>query len=272
MMTEYELFDAWAPEPPPEGPRWTDWAKPVLFAHVLHASVEAPAPDSSWVPAPGAGEPVELPAPDVAWAPAPEKKCAIVVDVRGAASALVGAALAQRGYRVVPLYNGTPNPVLSRPAVDAKPILRALMSHASEVRAASVATDAPPAFLLDGARGGTGAPGPGVFDNRWVVLPQDFPSANYILSQEIREAIVASDSGSGVRADLAHVLLRWQKAGVAVRVFDATTGEVRDVTIPRPWNFGAVWYAALAIMGLRRNSAGGFGSIVPMPGESGGWG
>ena len=38
-MTREELFDAWAPA----GGPWSDWAKPVLFAHVEGDRITYPA-------------------------------------------------------------------------------------------------------------------------------------------------------------------------------------------------------------------------------------
>ncbi len=49
---------------------------------------------------------------------------------------------------------------------------------------------------------------------------------------------------------------------------------LKPIWCPGCGDFGVVSavYRALALMGLRRNSAGGFGSIVPIPGEGGGFG
>jgi hypothetical protein len=44
------------------------------------------------------------------------------------------------------------------------------------------------------------------------------------------------------------------------------------VTVAKPKRFRSIWYRLLAIAGLRRNSAGGFGSVVPQPSSSGGGG
>jgi hypothetical protein len=42
--------------------------------------------------------------------------------------------------------------------------------------------------------------------------------------------------------------------------------------VNRPSNFKTLWYRALAMMGLRRNSAGGFGSVIPELASGGGFG
>src|SRR4051794_4793341 len=108
-MTRDELFDAWAPA----GGPWSDWAKPVLFAH--------------WPrPLPPAPEPV---AADLSWVPAPAERVALVIDLPGAASVHVGLELAARGYRPVALFNACPPPAEGEPGVavvPVEPILAAL--------------------------------------------------------------------------------------------------------------------------------------------------
>jgi len=44
----------------------------------------------------------------------------------------------------------------------------------------------------------------------------------------------------------------------------------RPVEIQKPSRFRSAMYRMLAMVGLRRNSAGGFGAIVPIPGQGGG--
>ena len=53
----------------------------------------------------------------------------------------------------------------------------------SNVGPGLAATHAPPAFLLDSDRMKAPAPDPGRFDNRWLVFPQDFPSAAFLRSR-----------------------------------------------------------------------------------------
>ena len=60
------------------------------------------------------------------------------------------------------------------------------------------------------------------------------------------------------REDLAHVLFRWQEAGLRIRGRGG-----REIRVERPPRYRALWYRALATLGLRRNDTGGFGSLVP---------
>lgn len=252
------LFATWAPE----GALWSRWAKPVLFA-TLRPEDLAPAPG----PTP-AQAPLAL---DAGFAPPPAARTAIVVDLPGAESARMGMALGRRGYRPVPLYNACPGG--PSPAVDLAPIVAELVGGAGELPQLAIAPDAPPAFLLDADRlRKIAEPVQGKFDNRWMVFPQDFPSGNLLRANGIDRALLLQrGNGSGVaRDDLRHVLLRWQEAGVAILLEDPFADrEPRAIAVTRPSRFKSVWYRVLALAGFYRNAAGGFGSLIPLPGAGG---
>jgi hypothetical protein len=131
--------------------------------------------------------------------------------------------------------------------------------------------DAPPAFLLDWDRlAGSKVLSPGTFDNRWWAFPQDFPSANLLLSRGIRTILVVQPTAGQPQQDLAHVLLRYQQAGIAILSCGAEGGSpASPITVAKPSHFGRFWYRALVLAGLRRNSAGGFGAVIPVPGSGG---
>jgi hypothetical protein len=255
-MDREELFAQWAPMESP----WSAWAKPVLFAHVSDAPLplDVPAPADDWR------------ALDVAWAPLPSDRTAIVVDLQGVGSVRMGLALAARGHRPVPLYNCCPGP---NPVLQVRPIEEALRRGAVDLAALRLDPNAPPAFLLDADR--LSAPGrlaPGMFDNRWMTFPQDFPSANFLASQGITTALVVQTEVRQPSDDLRHVLLRWQEAGIGVlQIGTARGGQPQRLLVDRPSRFRWVWYRALAALGLRRNSAGGFGSVIPHPSSGGGF-
>jgi hypothetical protein len=60
------------------------------------------------------------------------------------------------------------------------------------------------------------------------------------------------------------VLKRWQEAGLAIRGVALESRAVEDpLTLSVPGNMRALWYGALALMGLRRSSVGGFGALIP---------
>jgi hypothetical protein len=87
----------------------------------------------------------------------------------------------------------------------------------------------------------------------------------------VRRIIIVQESDAP-QSDLAHVLLRWQEAGIKILAQPYLgTGPAREITVTKPSGFRTMFYRALALMGLRRNSTGGFGGIVPEP-SSAGWG
>jgi len=252
-MTNEECFEAWAPD----GVLWSQWTKPILFARLPPAT--RPEPTEPKLDA------------NVGWAPEPRGDTAIVVDLPGARSVGAGLALARLGYRPVPLFNASDGPSA---VIDVGPIARALVAGADALRESNLKPDAPPAFLLDADRMRPRMhPGPGRFDNRWVVFPQDFPSATMLLSRGVREVLLAQVGEAAPQEDLAHVLLRWRNAGIRLLAVDVERNErPRDLLVKPPSLFRRAWYRAVALVGLRRNDAGGFGAMIPVPSAGGGGG
>lgn len=249
-MTPEQLYDLWAPDTSP----WSAWAKPILFATLAPAAAPADAP----------------PLPDASWATTLEAGTAVIVDLSGPAAVLTGLALAGLGYRPVPLFNGCSAPGM---IVDVQPVQELLRRGAGLLRDQTLAPAAPPAFLLDADRLSNAANAiPGRFDNRWAVVPQDFPSANCLQRAGITAVCLVA---SAVRDDLAHVLRRYQEAGLALSLIgpqamapqpDTPVSRPQPLAVPRPrFLFRSAWYRLLVLAGLRRNAAGGFGAVVPQP-------
>ncbi|HYU33068.1 MAG TPA: hypothetical protein VEW48_12980 [Thermoanaerobaculia bacterium] len=253
-MDSAELFDVWAPA----GAAWSPWAKPVLFA----AQPSLPPPEPV---APMAEAAPLLPRFQLTGSPA------VVVDLPGARSVQAGLALAREGFRPVPLYNGSDHPAA---LVSVQPIVREFETGAGSLAGLRLSPDAPPAFLLDAERQTPRGGVPGRYDNRWLVFPQDFPSASFLRSRQISRVVLLQEPGSPQPAeDLAHVLRRWQEAGL--EIFLTHPGEGSSpvpLQVEKPSRFRDLSYRALAVLGLRRNSAGGFGSVIPLPSSRGGGG
>jgi hypothetical protein len=270
---------------------WSPWTKPVLFAHLSSAIITKISLDTS-------DETVSV---DVSRMPRATGTTAVLVDLPGAASIAAGLALAELGYRPIPLYNSvpvllpdhsipmtapppnltaksepqTPDLLVSlsfrdeksgpRAAIDMYPIVRLLVQGAQNESLRRLSPEAPPAFLLDSRRRGIGVLcRPGDFDNRSISLPTDFPSANFLLANNIRDAVVLQEKEGTSQHDLAHTLRRWQEAGV--RIMTAMPGATpQAVLVPQPPRFRHMWYGLLARMGLRQNPLGGFGGFLPVP-------
>jgi len=267
-MKPEEAYLAWAP---PDS-LWSPWAIPVPFAG-LDCRGPAGAPEE-------AGLGGLLPGLRL------ERDRAVILDLPGDQAVRVALALALRGFRPVPLFDGSPGPTLApafgwlvggpAPAaagrgvsVDMRELLRWLCIGSLILRGCRIAADAPPVFLLDDRRAGEArAIGPDAFDNRWKTFPQDFPSARFLKEHGIGRALLVATRREQPQEDLAHVLLGWQEEGI--RIEAASAGEAdaaQPMEIRRPPRFRALWYRALAILRLRRSFSAGFGA---WPSGSGG--
>jgi hypothetical protein len=261
-VTADPIYQAWAPE----DAIWSRWVKPVVFAHLSATVVQSAAA--------GASDSVL----DLSWLPAADGSTALVVDLPGAQSVLVGLSLAVNGYRPVPLFNSVPHPAdqgLSgtgpRVVVDMSQVVSLIILGADRLSQLDLAPNAPPAFLLDVQRRGAHASlSPRTFDNRSISLPTDFPSANFLLAQGIRRVVVVQPAFGHPETDLSHTLRRWQQADIEMLVasmIDQTPPHPID--IPAPPRFLHLLYGLLARMGLRRNPLGGYGGFIPEPSSSG---
>jgi hypothetical protein len=270
-VTPEELYSLWAPK----DSAWSQWVLPVPFAQLTCPdSVSNDTPPSfnlDWLPLGNQGD------------------LGIVVDLPGGDSIYYGLALLNRGYRPVPVIDGSPGPdqhvtlltgssvssgeqYKSACVVDMREMLLALCRGAESLRMTRLAPDAPPAFLLDSKRMGI-VPYviESVFDNRWMAFPQDFPSGHFLKNRGIRRIVLVHDTFvKDPQEDLAHVLLRWQQEGIAIESKSAHFGDTPiPIQVSRPFRFRATWYRVLATLGLRRNDAGGFGGYPPDPSGAG---
>lgn len=250
-MDKDEIYRIWAPSDAP----WSRWVKPVLFSF-MDSRFDVGRPsitqfNTDWPPRPG--------------------QAVIVVDLPGEDGVVWGLQLARLGYRPIPLYNALPFPPsekmfpATRPecTVDVVPILTALYRETAALKEIRPAADALPAFLLDAARRvARKDPEPGVFDNRSVCFSTDFPSAEFLSSQHITQAIILQ-RGSNVAGDLLLVLLEWQKAGIQLLRKDPMEAvPPKPIVVEPPSFLRRLWYRISVALTLRRGELGGFGGIV----------
>lgn len=229
---------------------WSPWAKPALFAQSVsdrYDTVSNQAPATPIV---------------MRWASGLKACTGIVLDAPGQICIPVVLQLARMGFRPVPLFNVTTG---TNAVVDVLPIRAGLFSSAAVLESLKLPPDAPPVFVIDAHRCPLSGPGlPGEFDNRWVVFPQDFPSAKFLLSHNINSIIWAHAPGHLLAPDLSQVLLRWQIAGIVMHTVDLESADApQPLTVPKPPMFRMMWQRAIAAAGLRRSSIGGFGAQVP---------
>jgi len=244
-LNKEAIFQIWAPP----NAIWSPWAKPVLFAHVEYPT----GPD--------------VPAADVRWADRADGSTALVLDVPGTDAVAMAVPLARAGYRPVPLFNACPSTGGEITLVEVKPIVQTLVWASPELLAVGLAFDAPPVFLLDSnRRTGLLSPAPGLFDNRSISLPTDFPSANLLLSRGIRRVVLVQAVSQSPQADLSHTLRRWQDGGIEIFSKALDRADPADrIIVQTPRAFRTLWYNLLATIGLRSSPLGGFGGILPVP-------
>jgi hypothetical protein len=256
-MDAIACFNKWAGEH-----EWSDWAKPTLFAQQGMASLIAdPAHGEALLAK--ADAIIQAGGARTLSAGAGEARTCLVIDHPGEISVALGVALSRRGFAPVPLFNGVYG--INAPLVSNQAILQALVDLADRIQPGA---DPAPAFLLDSGRL-AGQPAPKRYDNRWVVFPQDFPSGGRLLASGIRECAILADPPM-VRDDLCHVLRRWQDAGMTM--IEAWGETKRETSIPIPPWYRQVFYRMVALAGLRPNAYGGFGALIPEPGQGGGYG
>jgi hypothetical protein len=244
------IFEAWAPR---QG-RWTPWAKPILFAYVDAVPVERQASRPAWV----RRELLNL--PDVG-SPSCGGSTAVVVDLEGAMGVAAGLALADLGFRPVPLYNALPSPAAVVPMDE---VLRAIVDGAVLLANRPPPPLAPPAFLLDARRAGPGRlPRAGQFDNRSVAFETDFPSAATLRQAGIVDVVLIQSGRDTPAPDLARTLTSWQDAGIAIRRLRADDPRVAAPIIVRRAGFVMAFFRWLGRGLLRGDRHRGFGGVVP---------
>lgn len=196
--TDKEIYKIWAPA----GKKWVDWVRPVAFVEMEHFDKGYASYGTIDI-----GDYPVIDADDV-W-----KEAAIIVDLPGRESVREGIALAKKGYRPVPIFNGTMEQKKSRATTDNESASVALMQYAEELTKIELSEDARPAFLADRNRLQRYRMDLGIFDNSWDVYHQDLPTAEYFLANDIHKIVIV---GQTVARDLAKILYPFQKKGIEI--------------------------------------------------------
>ena len=247
MVSGRECFEAWA-----GNHEWSDWTKPVLFASRTFAHFAGIGAQSLPDTSDGALE-LALKSNVRSRDGAGTRNC-VVVDLPGERAIEVGAALAGHGFAPVVLFNGVASGGTA--ILNHDEAIKNLIRYSSALK---IADEPSPAFLLDSRRM-TGTPRAGHYDNRWVTFPQDFPSGGRLRMAGVVNCYLILE-GNRVADDLAHVLKRWQDAGI--EMFEATERFATPLTIKPPPLYKSLYYRWLALRGLKPNSFGGFGAAIP---------
>jgi hypothetical protein len=246
-------FEAWAPQ----GAPWTPWAKAILFAYVDAVGtedVEAPKPE--WVRR-------ELVSPfgaATSYRSANEARTALVVDLPGVEGVSAALALADLGFRPVPLYNALPAPAAVVPMDE---VVRALVAGARPLAQRPPALHAPPAFLLDARRAGPRLMANTRFDNRALAFVTDFPSAATLRAAGIAGVVLVQSGSDMPASDLAVTLAQWQAGGIPIQLLRADHPAAPIPIAVRSAGFFGTAYRWLQRMTLRGDPHRGFGRPFP---------
>lgn len=193
-----EIYKIWAPT----GKKWVDWVRPVPFVEMEHFDKGYGSFGAADNGVHGAGY------VDDVW-----KDAAFIVDLPGRESVREGIALAKKGYRPIPIFNGTVEQKDARATTDNESASLALMQYAGELTKIELPENARPAFLTDRNRLQRYRVNLGIFDNSWDVYHQDLPTAEYFLANDIHKIVIV---GQTVARDLAKILYPFQKKGIEI--------------------------------------------------------
>jgi hypothetical protein len=193
-MTGKDIYKIWAPA----GARWVDWVRPVPFVPIAAANAGAFATSYT--------------IPPISYLSGRHDNTAIFLDLPRYEGIEEGLALAQMGYRPIPLYNGTYEQEGAMPLVDCH-IENALVWGAQELAKLELTADAPPVFLLDSNRTHRHKMAVSVYDNSWDLYGQDIPSAQYFREQGIERIIVR---GAKIQKDLKKIFKVFRKARIVI--------------------------------------------------------
>jgi hypothetical protein len=203
-MTGKELFKIWAPAVPE---RWTKFAKPALFVHVAGFSMTRRV--------------IDIPKLPMEIFKHRADGTAFIVDLPGALGVEGGLALAELGFRPVPLYNGINEQNIGglTEAVNNTPIIDALIApEALQIlNSGKISHDALPVFMLDANRNVQIPISPNIYDNRWSIEPEDMPDAFYLKEAGVKR--VAVWSKGDVRADLLPIINNYRAHGIEIIAF-----------------------------------------------------
>jgi len=197
---------------------WTSWVRPVPFAlHCCDSVInDGAANEGSSVYdsiQECANHVISYDIPEIFYLDELMEDTAIIIDRCGYCAVNEGLALAEMGWRPIPLYNGTNEQLGSMALIDNHGIEHALLWGACVLKGMDIRESAPPAFLLDSNRRQRYKMDVSVYDNSWDLYIQDVPSAEYFIANGIDKIIIV---GEKIHKDLKVILYEFQKKGILI--------------------------------------------------------
>ena len=212
-MNNKDIYMIWAPY----GKKWVDWVRPVPFVAMNYFSKMYYY--SEYI------------IPEIDYVDNRFENAAVIVDMPGTESVMEGLALAKHGYRPIPIYNGTMEQLGAKATVDNQSVGMALIWGAGKLKEIEIKENALPAFLTDSNRMNRFKMSVSMFDNSWDVYPQDIPSADCFLNNNIHKIIII---GEKVSKDLKKILYKFQEKKIEIYLLNRL-GIMKKQTITRKY-------------------------------------
>ena len=200
-MRGKEIYKIYAPN----GAKWTDWVRPVPFVAIDTYNRK---PIADWMER------------KAMFLKNYQQDTAIFVDLPGKESIELSIDLAYKGYRPIPIFNGTDEQPGSQATTNTYLIESCLINGSEKLKNIKLDNNANPAFLLDSYRTNRYRAKESVFDNSWDLYKQDIPSAEYFKQNGITKIIIVGDE---IQRDLKKIFLKFQEKGIDIYITDGYT-------------------------------------------------
>ena len=193
-MTNKEIYKIWAPY----GVSWTKYARPVAFINIK--DFESKDFDLLYVP-------------EINFIDKYDKSVCYIVDLPNERAIEEGLAIAKYGYRPIPLFNGTIEPMNSVATANNKELECPLAWGATILKDMNIEKDASPVFLVDLYRQSRYKMDISYFDNSYDMYGQDFPTPKALLEKGINKVIIRTHK---LENDMRMILSNYQKHGIEI--------------------------------------------------------
>ena len=200
-MRGKEIYKIYAPN----GAKWIDWVRPVPFVAIDTYNRK---PIADWMER------------KAMFLKNYQQDTAIFVDLPGKESIELSIDLAYKGYRPIPIFNGTDEQPGSQATTNTYLIESCLINGSEKLKNIKLDNNANPAFLLDSYRTNRYRAKESVFDNSWDLYKQDIPSAEYFKQNGITKIIIVGDV---IQRDLKKIFLKFQEKGIDIYLTDGYT-------------------------------------------------
>ena len=194
-MNKKQIYNIWTPSTS----KWSNWVKPIAFT-TLDSNQKI-------------YEIINYNIPKINYLDKYLENTIIIIDTKADNAIKEAIALANIGYRPIPLFNGTNSPLNATATCNNYLIAPYLIWGAKQLTKIKIKKDANPVFILDINRLNRKKINKTIFDNSWDIYDQDLPSYKYLLNNKINKIIIKSDY---IAKDLKKILYNYQKNNIQI--------------------------------------------------------